>query len=89
MHASDVGGQTIQRALRSALPRCTKLVIAHRLDSIIDADLIWLLENGRLVEEVGTSEFPACYPQSSESTAALVPKTVESVPHTENPETLY
>ena len=43
--------QTIQRALRSALPRCTKLVIAHRLDSIIDADLIWLLENGRLVEQ--------------------------------------
>ena len=55
MHASDVGGQTIQRALRSALPRCTKLVIAHRLETIKTADRIVVVDAGRVVQS-GTYE---------------------------------
>jgi ATP-binding cassette, subfamily B, bacterial len=39
----------IQQSLASL--RCTRIVIAHRLSTVIDADLILLMENGRIVEQ--------------------------------------
>lgn len=40
----------IQRTIRSAFAKSTMLVIAHRIDTIIDSDQIIVLADGRVVE---------------------------------------
>jgi ATP-binding cassette subfamily B protein/subfamily B ATP-binding cassette protein MsbA len=45
--------QLIQQSLRQLFARRTTFVIAHRLSTVVDADLIVVLERGRAVE-VGT-----------------------------------
>ena len=40
----------IQRTIRSKFADCTVLTIAHRLDTIIDSDLVVVMEQGRCVE---------------------------------------
>ncbi|MGX8720398.1 MAG: ABC transporter ATP-binding protein, partial [Eubacteriales bacterium] len=45
----------IRQGLRSYLPDTTKIIIAQRVASVQDADLILIMENGRIVAS-GTNE---------------------------------
>src|SRR5699024_107212 len=45
----------IQHQLKNLQHHCTIFVIAHRISSIIDADIILVMDNGRIIEE-GTHE---------------------------------
>jgi ATP-binding cassette subfamily B protein len=44
---------TLERAIQNNLDRihCTKIVIAHRLSTVVNANRIFVLEKGRLIEE--------------------------------------
>jgi ABC-type multidrug transport system fused ATPase/permease subunit len=56
----DIGTERrIERALRTLLAGRTAFVIAHRLSTIRDADLIVVLEHGRLVEQGSHAELLA------------------------------
>jgi subfamily B ATP-binding cassette protein MsbA len=41
----------VQRALKTLMAGRTTLVIAHRLSTVIDADVIYVMEQGRVVEQ--------------------------------------
>jgi len=53
--ATSALDQATEERIRAALSRLTKgkttIVVAHRLSSVADADRIFVLESGRLVEE--------------------------------------
>ena len=42
--------EIIQQTIRSHFSRCTVLVIAHRLNTIIDSDKVLVLDKGEVVE---------------------------------------
>ncbi len=47
----SVSERLIQTALERLLHRCTTFVVAHRLSTIVQADLIVVLDEGRIVEQ--------------------------------------
>jgi len=49
-HLDSESEAAVQRALTAALEGRTALVIAHRLSTVRDADLILVLDEGRIVE---------------------------------------
>ncbi|WP_425560362.1 ABC transporter ATP-binding protein [Luedemannella flava] len=49
-HLDSESEAAVQRALTEALTGRTALVIAHRLSTVRDADLLLVLDNGRIVE---------------------------------------
>ncbi len=49
-HLDSESEAAVQRALNSALAGRTSLVIAHRLSTVRDADLILVIEDGRVIE---------------------------------------
>ncbi len=57
-HLDSESEAAVQRALRTALDGRTSLVIAHRLSTVRDADLILVVDDGRIVER-GTPRRPA------------------------------
>ncbi len=40
----------IQHVIRCNFKNCTVLTIAHRLDTLIDSDMVVVMEGGRMVE---------------------------------------
>ena len=46
---------SIRRAFREEIPNTTKIIIAQRIASVQDADMIVVMENGQ-VDAVGTHE---------------------------------
>lgn len=47
--------KSIQRAMQRVMERRTSIVIAHRLSTIEDADLVVVMDSGRIAES-GTHE---------------------------------
>jgi ATP-binding cassette subfamily B protein len=50
-HLDSESEATVQQALRTALAGRTSLVIAHRLSTIVGADLILVLDEGRVIQQ--------------------------------------
>jgi ATP-binding cassette, subfamily B, bacterial len=49
-HLDSESESLIQRALAAALEQRTSIVIAHRLSTIVEADEIFVVDGGRIVE---------------------------------------
>jgi ATP-binding cassette subfamily B protein len=50
-HLDSESEAAVQLALRTALANRTSLVIAHRLSTIVEADLILVIADGRIVQK--------------------------------------
>lgn len=50
-HLDSLSEQAVHRALEALMARRTTLIIAHRLSTVRDADLIVVMDQGRIVEQ--------------------------------------
>nr|XP_027201895.1 probable multidrug resistance-associated protein lethal(2)03659 [Dermatophagoides pteronyssinus] len=50
-HIDQQTDHQIQQTLRKRFAHCTMLIIAHRLNTIMDCDRIWVFDNGKLIED--------------------------------------
>ena len=60
-HLDSQSEALIQEALKTLLAGRTSLVIAHRLSTILAADIILVLDRGRIVERGAHAELLACH----------------------------
>ena len=51
--------QLVQRGLETLLAGRTSLVIAHRLSTVLNADRIWVVDAGHVVEDGSPSDLVA------------------------------
>jgi ATP-binding cassette, subfamily B, bacterial len=58
-HLDSESEQAVQEALKIALAGRTSLVIAHRLSTVREADLILVVDEGRIVEQGGHADLLA------------------------------
>jgi ABC-type multidrug transport system fused ATPase/permease subunit len=58
-HLDTTSERLVQAALNDTLAGRTSLVIAHRLSTVVDADLILVLVGGRIVERGSHTELVA------------------------------
>ncbi len=54
-HLLSLSEQLVQEALDKLMVGRTSIIIAHRLSTVRDADMIYVLSKGRLVEKVSTA----------------------------------
>jgi ABC-type multidrug transport system fused ATPase/permease subunit len=85
-HLDSDSEAAVQEALAEALHGRTALVIAHRLSTIRNADLIAVVEHGRIVERGGHDEllaaggrYAALYRRQFAGKAAAEPGAPEAV----------
>ena len=58
-HLDSESEQAVQEALKVALAGRTSLVIAHRLSTVREADVILVVDQGRIVEQGGHADLLA------------------------------
>jgi len=46
----NIAEKAVQEAIRNVAKKCTTLIIAHRLSTIVDADEIYVLKDGKILE---------------------------------------
>ena len=52
----NISEEIVQKAINKVSKKCTTFIIAHRLSTIIDADMINVLSNGKIVERGSHTE---------------------------------
>jgi ATP-binding cassette subfamily B protein len=75
-HADNVTERAVRNALRPFLRTRTCLVIAHRLSTVRDADLILVMRNGRVVERGRHEELAqagGCYTSLHQAQQGIAP----------------